>query len=121
MNKKQLGAEGEQFVCSELQHQKFMIIEQNWRCRFGEIDIVAKKEHTLYFIEVRTRTKHEGKEAQFGQAIEALNYYKIRKLHQLAQLYCYYKHYHATYLLLFAPVTYYPSQQKFELEKLINI
>lgn len=121
MNKKQLGAEGEQFVCSVLQHQSFHIIEQNWRCRYGEIDIVAKKENILYFIEVRTRTIHDHNTPQYGYPIEAITYTKINKLKQLATYYCYAKHIEYNYRLTFAPVAFYASEQRFHLDKLIPL
>jgi putative endonuclease len=40
-SKKQLGVRGEDLACVELERQGMQVLERNWRCRFGEIDIVA--------------------------------------------------------------------------------
>jgi putative endonuclease len=39
--KKQLGVRGEDLGCAELERQGLRVLERNWRCRLGEIDIVA--------------------------------------------------------------------------------
>ena len=48
------GAAGEDFVQSWLERQEYMVIERNWRTRTGEIDIIAQKDDTLIFVEVKT-------------------------------------------------------------------
>ena len=50
----ELGAAGEDFAQSWLERQGYTIIERNWRTRTGEIDIIAQKEDTLIFVEVKT-------------------------------------------------------------------
>ena len=40
-SKKQLGVRGEDLACAELERQGMRVLERNWRCRLGEIDIVA--------------------------------------------------------------------------------
>jgi len=50
----ELGAAGEDFVQSWLERQEYMVIERNWRTRTGEIDIIAQKDDTLIFVEVKT-------------------------------------------------------------------
>ena len=56
MKKQESGKLGEQLACSELKKKGYKIIETNYRCRQGEIDIVAHQKNSLVFIEVRTRT-----------------------------------------------------------------
>ncbi len=56
MKKQESGKLGEQLACSELKKKGYRIIETNYRCRQGEIDIVAHQKNSLVFIEVRTRT-----------------------------------------------------------------
>jgi len=51
----QLGAKGESLVASHLQAQGYRIIERNWRCPGGELDIVACQGNEWVFVEVRTR------------------------------------------------------------------
>ncbi|MEO8608521.1 MAG: YraN family protein [Chloroflexota bacterium] len=50
-----LGQRGEQLAIEYLKHRGYLILATNWRCKNGEIDIVAQKADTLIFVEVRTR------------------------------------------------------------------
>jgi putative endonuclease len=54
--RKAKGAMGEEAAALFLENLGYRIIERNWRCRSGEIDLIAKQEHTLVFIEVRSRS-----------------------------------------------------------------
>ena len=54
MNTTQKGKEAESFACEYLKNQNFEILKQNFFTSFGEIDIIAKKEGVLYFIEVKS-------------------------------------------------------------------
>ena len=59
-SKKQLGLRGEDLACAELERQGMQVLERNWRCRLGEIDIVAAEAGptglTLIFCEVKCRS-----------------------------------------------------------------
>lgn len=57
-SKKHLGTLGEQCVADYLQQHGFTIIEQNYRTRQGEIDLIAQKDNLIAFVEVKTRRKH---------------------------------------------------------------
>jgi putative endonuclease len=80
---KQIGIRGEDLACAELQRQGMQILERNWRCRLGEIDIVAAESGigglTLVFCEVKCRSG-----LGFGHPLEAITYAKMRTLRQLA-------------------------------------
>ena len=82
-SKKQIGIRGEDLACAELQRQGMQILERNWRCRLGEIDIVAAESGvdrlTLVFCEVKCRSG-----LGFGHPLEAITYAKMRTLRQLA-------------------------------------
>lgn len=82
-SKQQVGGRGEDLAVAELQRQGMEIVARNWRCRTGEIDIVAVERVggrcTLVFIEVKCRTG-----LGFGHPLEAITWAKIRKLRQLA-------------------------------------
>ena len=82
-SKKQVGLRGENLACAELQRQGMQILERNWRCRLGEIDIVAAEAGpnglTLVFCEVKCRSG-----LGFGHPLEAITYTKMRTLRQLA-------------------------------------
>ncbi len=55
MNKKQIGAEGETAACKYLVKAGYRIIERNHRDSAGEIDVIAKKDDVIVFVEVKTR------------------------------------------------------------------
>lgn len=57
MNKRTLGTEYEKKACTYLQEQKYEILECNYRCRMGEIDIIARDGKYLVFLEVKYRGK----------------------------------------------------------------
>jgi putative endonuclease len=82
-SKKQVGLRGEDLACSELERQGMQILERNWRCRLGEIDIVAAEFGanglTLIFCEVKCRSG-----LGFGHPLEAITCTKMRTLRQLA-------------------------------------
>jgi putative endonuclease len=50
-----LGQRGEILTAQALEQNGFSIVERNWRCPYGEVDLVARLGQDLYFIEVRTR------------------------------------------------------------------
>ena len=56
MNKQEAGKAGERAACNALQKKGYRILERNYRCRHGEIDIVARHKGCLVFIEVRSKT-----------------------------------------------------------------
>jgi putative endonuclease len=84
-SKRQLGVRGEDLACAELERQGMRVLERNWRCRLGEIDIVAaetgEKGVTLVFCEVKCRSG-----LGFGHPLEAITFAKMRTLRQLAAL-----------------------------------
>ena len=49
-----VGNRGEDKACAYLLQNSYCIIERNWRTRYGEIDIIAKKDDVLIFVEVKT-------------------------------------------------------------------
>ena len=84
-SKQQLGVRGEDLACAELERQGMQVLERNWRCRLGEIDIVAAEVGeaglTLVFCEVKCRSG-----LGFGHPLEAITFTKMRTLRQLAAL-----------------------------------
>ncbi len=54
MNTRKKGKIGELKVIEYLKKKKFSILKHNYFCKYGEIDIIAKKNNTLYFIEVKS-------------------------------------------------------------------
>jgi len=80
--KRELGIKGENLAVRHLVKKGFQIIERNFRCRMGEIDIIARDGDYLVFVEVRTRSRRE-----YGLALESISRAKINKLRQLAGYY----------------------------------
>lgn len=77
-----LGRWGEAQAARWLREHGYQVLEANWRCRFGEIDLIAKKGSYLCFVEVKLR-----KDAGFAQAREFVDQRKQEKIRTTAGLY----------------------------------
>lgn len=82
MNTLAIGKYGEDLACEFLKKHNYKIIERNFRIRGGEIDIIARDDETLVFIEVKTRSSH-----RFGLPVESVNFYKLRFLERASKFY----------------------------------
>src|SRR6056297_1767380 len=79
--KHQTGSFGEQIAADYLQRTLgWRVLHQNWRCRAGELDIVAHDREALVVVEVRTRES-----LQAGSALESVDLRKQRQLLRLTQ------------------------------------
>lgn len=78
---RQLGEYGERLACRYLTDIGFTILDRNWRCARGEIDIVAVEGDCLVVCEVKTRRSEA-----FGAPFEAVTPTKARRLRRLAGL-----------------------------------
>ena len=76
----ELGAHGERIAAAYLTRAGLRVLERNWRCREGELDIVAREGTALVFCEVKTR-----RGTGFGHPVEAVTPTKQRRLRILAQ------------------------------------
>lgn len=78
-----MGAFGEQLAVDYLTSLGLHIIARNWRCRYGELDVVAAEtsSRTAVFVEVKTRTG-DG----FGGLAQAVTPQKVRRLRRLTSL-----------------------------------
>ena len=76
------GQWGEEQVAEKLRRDGWTITARNFRCRMGELDLVAENETFLAFVEVKLR-----KDDRFGSACEAVTPSKRRKLRAAAQYY----------------------------------
>ncbi len=75
MSTRHEGATKEEQAAKWLESRGFTILETNFRCRFGEIDLIAQKENTIIFIEVKYR-----KNSFSGYAEEAVAFSKQKKI-----------------------------------------
>ena len=82
MSRRQVGDRGERLAADYLRARGYDIIERNFRCREGEIDIVARQGETLVFVEVRTRRGRD-----FGTPEESISSLKQQRLVSLAEAY----------------------------------
>ncbi len=76
------GAAAEQTAADYLARQGLTLVERNFRCRLGEIDLIMRDGQTLVFVEVRQRASQ-----QFGGAAASIDSRKQQKLVATAQLY----------------------------------
>ena len=87
MSNKSLGNYGESLAREYLQGQGYRILEENFRNKIGEIDLIAQDGKTICFVEVKTRQS-----LYQGQPFEAVTPWKIRKLSQMATFYLKHKY-----------------------------
>ena len=82
LSRRERGALGEKIALDFLVKRNFTILERNFRCREGEIDIVARQGDCLVFVEVRTRSS-----PNMGTPEESITPAKGQRLVALAQTY----------------------------------
>jgi len=78
-----LGRKAEDFAVKFLQDKGYIIVERNFRSRFGEIDIISKDGGTLVFVEVKARWS-----TKFGAPEEAVTPAKLYKIRKTVDYYC---------------------------------
>jgi putative endonuclease len=76
----ELGSRGERIAAAYLTAAGLRVLDRNWRCRDGELDLVVRDGDTLVFCEVKTRSG-----IGFGHPAEAVTRVKQRRLRTLAQ------------------------------------
>ncbi len=81
--KDELGRRGEVIAARYLEGVGLRIVERNWRCAQGEIDLVAGEGDELVFVEVKTRSS-----VAFGHPLEAITTQKLARLRRLAAAWC---------------------------------
>ncbi len=86
MNKRTIGNGSEDLACRYIEQQGCSILERNFRCKLGEIDIIARDGSYLCFIEVKFRNDNS-----FGEPKEAVNYSKQRRISNVSRFYLYSK------------------------------
>ena len=76
-NNRETGSHYERLAGAYLEQEGYEILEYNYRCKTGEIDIIAKEGHTLVFVEVKYRK--DDKKGYPAQAVDQRKQQKIRK------------------------------------------
>ncbi len=82
MKTSQQGQIAEDEACQFLQKQGLKLVEKNYRCRTGEIDLIMQDKEALVFVEVRYRAKND-----YGSALDSVDQNKIQKLISAASHY----------------------------------
>ncbi|WP_202077046.1 YraN family protein [Caldalkalibacillus salinus] len=80
--RKKIGHYGEKLAMEAYEALGYQTIERQFRCRFGEIDLILRKDHTLYFVEVRTKTS-----LAFGTAEESVHRDKQQTIRRVSECY----------------------------------
>ncbi len=80
--RKELGARGEDLAAAFCIGKGMRILARNWRCRLGEIDLIAEQDGILHFVEVKTR-----RTLTYGRPEEAINGLKLRHLERAIEAY----------------------------------
>ncbi|MCW2514864.1 MAG: hypothetical protein JWR11_3906 [Mycobacterium sp.] len=77
----EIGALGEQLAVEHLKSCGLEVLARNWRCRYGELDVIAVDQQAglVVFVEVKTRTSD-----RFGGVEQAVTPQKVRRLRRLA-------------------------------------
>lgn len=82
-NRREIGTKYEEKAVALLEEQGYLILERNYRNRYGEIDIIARKEEMLVFVEVKYRSHQD-----YGDPLEAVGWQKQRRICRSALYYC---------------------------------
>jgi putative endonuclease len=78
--KQLLGREGERLAEQYLKQKGYKVVERNYRCAGGELDLIVLDERVVVFVEVKTRTGHG-----FGSPFEAVEFHKQQRMIRAAQ------------------------------------
>jgi len=87
--KQKIGKIGEDLACKHLINKGFTILERNYTKKWGEIDIIAEKEGTIYFIEVKSSSQKspEENEESFFRPEENVHPWKTKRLRRIIETY----------------------------------
>lgn len=78
-----IGRTAEMKACEHLSKLGFEIIHRNWRVPAAEIDVVARRQHKIYFVEVKYR-----RNSSSGSGLEYISSAKLQRMTRAAQLWC---------------------------------
>ena len=93
------GQQAEQAVAAYLTAKEYQIIDKNWRTKLAEIDLVAKKQNKVYFVEVKYRSN-----ADFGAGLEYITPKKLSRMKFASELWVSANNWQNNYQLLVASV-----------------
>ncbi|MFZ2199612.1 MAG: YraN family protein [Microgenomates group bacterium] len=77
------GNKGESLAAEHLMMKGYKILQRNYRSKWGEVDIIAKINNIVVFVEVKTKTTDK-----FGEPWEMVNHWKIEQVKRMGQVWC---------------------------------
>jgi len=80
--RKALGSKGEDLAVQYLKKKGFKVIERNYHCPAGEIDLIVREKNTLVFVEIKTRSSSD-----YGLPQDAVDRFKQKKMIEVARTY----------------------------------
>lgn len=80
--RRKFGSRGEDRAAAFFSSRGFKVVERNWSCRWGEIDLICEKDGVIHFIEVKTRRTTE-----YGNPEEAITPTKLAHLRRTVEFY----------------------------------
>jgi uncharacterized protein (TIGR00252 family) len=95
-----VGKKAESRVADYLKKNGFKVITKNWRTKVCEIDVVAKKDNVVYFVEVKYRSSEKQ-----GGGLDYITSKKLKQLHFAAQIWNQQNHWENDYRILAAAVS----------------
>jgi putative endonuclease len=81
--KDRLGRDGESLAARWLEEQGYAVLQRNWRCAAGELDVIARRGRITVFVEVKTRSS-----TAYGHPFEAITVRKAARLRRLVAEWC---------------------------------
>jgi len=99
MQTTKIGNRGEQIAAEALERMGYEILERNWKTKWAEVDIIAKKQAVLYFIEVKYRAT-----SRQGDGFDYITDQKLMHMTRAAELWVSMRNWNAEYQLLVAAV-----------------
>lgn len=110
-----LGLVGEKLAANHMKNKGYCILDQNYRTKIGELDIIAKKDNSIVFIEVKTRTSNV-----YGRPSEAVDTKKQKKIRRLSQQYIVYKNLKENWIYRFDVIEVHIIGKKYKIEHIEN-
>lgn len=87
--KQKIGSLGEDIACKYLKNKGFSVIERNYWKKFGEIDIIAKKDSVIHFVEVKSVSRETNSNVSYEkyEPTDNIHWKKIERMNRAIQIY----------------------------------
>ena len=115
LKKQDIGKKCEDLACEYLRNNGYEILERNFSCKLGEIDIIAKNQEYIVFIEVKTRSS-----ICYGKPSEAVDDIKKKHIYRVAKFYIQ-KHNLENEFFRFDVIEVYLSKDKYKINLIKQI